>query len=437
MNKRNINYIKQLKSSFIYKILALISSFLLVRYTLEYLGLEVYGLWSVILTFINWMVFFDFGITNGIKNQVAKCLSDNKYTEAQEYISTGYVTLAFFAILIYVLVLVSSFFVNWQFIFNITFYTNNYLQYVILISSFFILLNFVLAIIGAIFNATQNASLIVINQFYSQVISLSIVYCLNIFVETSLIYIAISYGLSLMIVNISISFWFYKKNKSLKPLIHYYRKDKVKSILKLGIKFFILQITVLVIMSSDRMIAIQLLDLKDVTTYDLLFKYFSIVMIFHSLINGPLWSMYTEAYKKQDYFWIKKILKKLNLLFLLYIIIIIIMVFMGDTLILLWTGNEKINITNSNYFFMAIVSLSLIWTTIYAYFLNGIEELNIQLITTVIAAIINIPLSIFLAQTMGMGLNGILLATTICLSFFNIAGTIQTYYIIRKWNKHD
>lgn len=437
MITRNTNYKKQLKYSFIYKFLAIISSFLLVRYSLEFLGIDQYGLWSVILMFINWMIFFDFGIANGVKNHVAKSLAVNNHKEAQEYISTGYISLLIFSILIYLILFSISFFINWQMIFNTTILSNEYLQKTILITSFFILSNFVLSIVVAVYNATQNASFIVLNQFFSQFISLLIVYTLSLYANSSLIYIATGYGLSLIFTNIIISLWFYKKNPILVPLFKRFKKDKIKSILSLGTKFFILQMTVLIIMASDRMIAVQLLELKDVTVYDILFKYFTILSIFHGLINTPLWSMYTEAFKKKDFKWIKNIFKKLNLLFFFYCICAILMVAVGDDMILLWTGNENITIFLSNYVYMAILSLSLIWTTIYAYFLNGIEELNVQLISTVSGAIINIPLSIYFVKYVNMGLNGILLASILSLLLFNIAGSIQTHIIINKWNYND
>ena len=60
-----------------------------------------------------------------------------------------------------------------------------------------------------------------------------------------------------------------------------------------------------------------------------------------------------------------------------------------------------------------------------------------QLIATVFGAVLNIPLSIYLAQYLGMGLNGILLATTVSLLIFNISGTVQTYMILNNWKDND
>jgi len=437
MSKRSTNYKKQIKFSLIYKLFALVSSFLVVRYSLEFLGIDQYGLWSLILAFINWMLFFDLGMANGVKNHVSKSLANDDIEDAQIYISTGYISLLIFSSVVYIILFISSFFVNWQIIFHTEIVTNSNLQITILTASFFILFNFVLSIIIAVFNATQNTSFIVLNQFFTQTLSLILIYILNIYADTNLIYMAIAYGFSIVLINISISTWFYKKNIFLVPSFIKFKKEKIQPILSLGGKFFILQMTVLILMYSDRMIITHLLTLKDVTTYDLLYKYFSTLLILHGIINTPLWSMYTEAYEKKDYEWIKKIFRKLNLLLLLYILIALIMIYFGQEFILLWTGNSEINIQLSNYLYMGLLVVTMIWHSIYAYFLNGIEKLNIQIVATVIAAIVNIPLSIYLVKYQAMGLNGILLSTVLSLLIFNISGTIQTYSIMKSWNRND
>jgi O-antigen/teichoic acid export membrane protein len=429
---RNINFIKQLKLSFIYKIISLITSFVLVKYMLEYLGPLNYGIWVVILTFINWIIFFDFGIANGIKNKVSESLSKNNIKEAREYISTGYVILLIFSVITYILFFALSFFINWQSIFNVENISNTYLHKLMIITLFFILANFTLSIIIAIFNATQNASLIVFQQLLSQFFALVLVCFLNNYTESSLLHISFAYGFSLLLSNVLMSYYFYIKNKNYIPSFSFYKKDKVKSIFSLGMKFFYLQLTILIILSSDVMIITQLLGSSYVTKYDILFKYFGILMIVHTIINTPLWSMYTEAYNKGDYVWIEKTLIKMILLMFIYIILSVIMYFSGDKIIELWLNNTKLDITNSNYIYSIIMTLMLIWFSIFAYFTNGINKTNTQLLGASIGAIINIPLSIYFVKNIEMGIDGVLLATTISLSIFGIMGPIQAIREIKK-----
>jgi len=432
MNFRDINFFKQLRFSFLYKVIALFISFMLTRYMLEYLGLELYGIWAVLLTFINWIVFFDFGIANGVKNKVSESLSVKKSVEAREYISTGYIILSIFAIIVYIVFFIISFFIDWTTIFNTKIVTNNNLQIIILVTLFFILLNFVNSIIIAVFNATQNASLIVLQQLLFQGFTLVLLFFLLIYTDRSLLNMALIYGISLLLSTLILSIYFYRKNNHLLPYLRFYKSSKVKSIFSLGMKFFYLQLTILIILSTDTMILTQLLGASIVTSYDILFKYFGLLLIIHTIINTPLWSMYTEAYQKNDHEWIEKTLKKMVWIMFIYLFIAIALYFSAELVITLWIGKIELYLDKSNYIYMLLMVLMLIWYSIFAYFTNGINKTTNQLISATIGALINIPLSIYFVKYMDMGLNGVLLATIISLSIFGITGPIQAVIEIKK-----
>lgn len=438
MTNRNKNFIKQLKLSFGYKALSVLVSFLVVRYMLEYLGTELYGVWVVILALMNWIIFFDFGIANGIKNKVAQSLSVGDMKLANEYISTGYIMLSIFSCVAYIIFFIISSFINWQIVFNSMLYTNAEFITLVRVVMFFVLLNFVFAISASVFNAAQKASLTVQLALLSQVFALIFVFLLIKFTNQSLLFMAISYGSAMILANIVLAVFFYAKNKELIPKFCMYQSKKRKDVLGLGIKFFYLQLTIFLIANTDRFIIAQLLDAKAVSSYDILFKYFSVLLVLHGLINGPLWSMYTEAYMKNDYKWISNILKKMSLLMFLYIFISIILYFFGNFFINIWLGKtQNLNIENSNYIYMAIIFLFLIWHSIFAFFTNGINKTTNQMISTSIGAVINIPLSILFFKYFNMGLNGILLATIISLSIFCITGSIQAIMEIKNMKQKD
>jgi Na+-driven multidrug efflux pump len=64
-------------------------------------------------------------------------------------------------------------------------------------------------------------------------------------------------------------------------------------------------------------------------------------------------------------------------------------------------------------------------------FVNGIGIVNIQLYTSVIAMLLNIPLSIIFVKYFSLGLSGIVMATIVSLSLAAIALPIQVNYIMR------
>lgn len=426
-NSKDKNLKYQVKVSFLYKGLSIAMSFLMVKYMLQYLGVEKYGIWSVILAIINWVLFFDLGIANGIKNKISSSLSTENTKGAQEYISTGYIILSSFSILIYIIFFSASKLINWQNILNIYSIPNSELNLIISTILFLLLTNFVLSIILAVVNAVQKSSLIVKNQFLSQLISFTLLLILIKTTNSSLLLLSISFGSSLIISNIILSIWFYKKNSDLSPKLKYFSLSKSKSLSVLGANFFILQLTILIILMTDRMIITQLLGPSHVSNYDVLHKYFSAITIIHTIINTPLWPMYTEAHTKNDFKWISKTLKKMHKIMCLYLVISFIMVYCGSFIINLWLNNNEIVLTFSNYVYMAIMILVLVWHQVYSYFSNGIEKTKIQLVSSLIGAIANIPLSIYFVKYMNMGINGVILATALSLGIFCILGPIQAY----------
>ena len=63
---------------------------------------------------------------------------------------------------------------------------------------------------------------------------------------------------------------------------------------------------------------------------------------------------------------------------------------------------------------MALYVITSMLLQIFSMFLNGIGKIKIQIYVAIFIALINIPLSVFLAKYLGFGLAGIISATLIC-----------------------
>lgn len=428
--------VNQVKKSFVYKVLGVVSSFILIKYLIQYLGVEQYGIWAVILTFLNLVLYFDLGISNGIKNKLVQSLACNNKLRGQEYISTGYILITCIATIVYLIFFIASFFIDWTGVFNSTLLDNSYLQKVILIVVFFTLVNLVFSIANTAYSALQSTQLITLNQFVSQALSLFCVILLINFYEQSLILVATVYGITLTLSTIIISTLFYNKNNFLKPSLQMFNKEKAKEVFSLGLKFLSLQLMFFFIQSNDRIIVSQLLDPISVTNYDIIYKYFSVLIILHTLINAPLWPLYTKAYQEKDYATFISIFKKLAWLVIGYILLGLIMLLFGKDIITLWIS-PQVSGQMSNFIYMFLMMLTLIIFSIFSYFSNGINKTNIQFYSVFVGSLINVPLSIYFVKFLGMGLDGVLLATIISLSVFCITGLVQCVFELKKLKEHS
>lgn len=427
---RTRNYIQQLKGSFVFKILAIGSNFLAIPLMINYLGNIQYGIWSTLLSIASWIVLFDVGIGNGLRNKISESLAKEDSQEAQNYISVAYTIIGLISIVLFALFCTTSFLIPWQRVFNTTVLSNEELTHIVDVTAFFLLANFWLSLVNQVFNGLQKTFLVVLNQFISNFLALIFVYILYVFFDTSLLTLAFFYGLSLILSNVIISLWFYKNNRMLAPKIKFYQSNYARSIISLGLRFFIIQIAVIVIFTTDKILITQLLGPEYVTSYDVVFKLFSIVTIIHNILTAPLWSAYTDAYHRNDLAWIKNTMKNQLKLFGLIVCVVIMIGLLAKPVIALWIGKEfavETTVIVAMMFFIVIST----WNNIFAYFINAIEELKIQINTSLIAMILNVPLSIFCVEYLQLGVSGIVIGTCISLSFFSVLGSWQTWKILK------
>jgi O-antigen/teichoic acid export membrane protein len=425
--ERTRNYLRQIQGAALYKAVAVGASFIAIPLMIGYLGQEQFGVWSTLLTVMSWIVFFDLGVGNGLRNKVAVSLAKNERHEARNYIASGYTLIGLIALAAWALVTVGAYFVPWQIVFNTQSIPESTLRETIQIAAFFIVLNFWIGLISALLGAIQKTSLVAFGQLISNVLVLTVVFALAKTTNTSINYLAHVYGLSLVLANVSLTLWFYRTYPELRPR-PYLDKQHVRPLLSVGLQFFTIQLAVLVIFTTDKMLITHLFGPEYVTQYEVVFKLFSVITFAHGMISVPLWSAYTDAFHRGDVAWIRNMLRKQLILFLGILLVACLLAVMAKSIIELWIGSD-LTVSSSLIIAMALFVVVSTWNNIFAMIVNGIGKIKLQLYTAVIAMLINIPLSIMLAKQYGLGLSGIVAGTICSLSLAAVALPIQVFRI--------
>ena len=431
---RNKNIFKQIKWSFVFKALAFIVYYISISYQVKILGVELYGVWATLLSIVTWVVFFDFGLGNGIKNYLTQALTKNDIKEAKEIIFTGYISVAIISIIMFLGMWITVKHINLQKIFNTNILSNNQLATIIIVLFAFVFLHFIISFVKQFIFAIQKNALNEFEQFLFYVllmISLLFIYWKGFHSILAVVY---AYGISLILSKMILTIIFFSKNRHLIPSVNNFRSSIVKKLMNVGVSFFALQLVSIFILLSDKIIVTQLLGPANVTEYDIVYRVFSIILIFHGVVNAPMWSAYTEAYMKKDKAWINKNIRKMNLLILILIIVSMLLYIFIDEIINLWI--EKDIIFDSFLpLMMAIYVIVLAWCNNFAFFLNSINKIKVQFISLFIGALINIPLSIFFVKYLHMETGGVVMATILSLSIFGITGPIETRKILYGMEK--
>lgn len=422
---------KQLSLGLIFKILSMGLSYISIPLFLKFLGKQDYGLWMTIFSIVSWIYTFDLGIGNGLRNKLSESFAKKDYINAKEYITTGYVILSIIAIFILFLGLIGIKISNITKFLNINFYSENYIKLVFISIFSLTIINFIILLYKVFYFSIHNSFIGELNNFIFQISFIFLLYLFNYLNKINLISIAIIYsGINLMI-GIFATIKFFKKYPNLKPSLKFFKKEKIKEINGLGIIFFIIQISMLVILTTDNMLITKYIGANEVTTYSIVSKLFQILLILEGLISASMWTLFIDAYIKKDKKWIKKAFINLNLLFLLLILGVIIMIYILPYVVKIWIGQELIY-PRYLILFWGLFILNRVYGDIYMIFINATGKIKLQMYLYILGAIINIPLTIYFIKNLNMGSSGAILATNICILPLTIIMPIQVYYILKK-----
>ncbi len=412
----------------------------IVPVTLNYLGKTEYGIWLTLASILSWLINLDFGLGNGLRNKLAEALALYDIRLARIYVSTAYAVFSVGILAAFIIYFAIHGLLNWANLLQApTEYTlllNTLVLYVMIL----FLVQFLLKLITSIINADQRPALngglsLIINSLTLVIVSL-----LSIYSESSLtIFALVSSGIPVLVFLIASLFLFGGHFKNISPSFKHVNLKYSSSLVKLGMQFFVIQISSLIVFTTGNIIITQLYGPKSVVTYNVAFKYFYMVPLVFNVALAPFWSAFTEAFVKQEYDWIKNSVRKLVFIWVILSVIAIIMVIASDFVYKIWVGPQvqvPFMLSVASGVFVIIVN----WNNIFSYFINGVGKVRLQLYYSIIIAFLNIPLSIFLAENVGLGITGVMVSTNICLIFASVWTPIQYKKIISGkakgiWNK--
>ena len=143
-HQRTILAKKNIAASFIIKGILLAVGFVKVPIFLDYLSTMKYGVLITILSLVNWLNYFDFGLGHGLRNNLAISIANNDIIRAKRLISTAYVSFTLLVIALFIILVPITFFINWNSLLNVSVISNQELHLCVLIVLVTFLLRFVL-----------------------------------------------------------------------------------------------------------------------------------------------------------------------------------------------------------------------------------------------------------------------------------------------------
>jgi len=417
---------------------SILVSLILVPITLNYLGIDEYGVWITLTTIISWFSFFDIGLGHGLRNKYAESRALGKDDDVKKYVSTTFFVLVFISLSLFAIFTIFVPLLNWSKILNAPLNLEVILNKLAFTIFGMFSLRFILNIVNTLLIADQEPAIPILINFLGNVLSLIVVFIITIVFPSSILYLGIGLTLSqLLPLIISFIICFLGRYKLLMPSIKYFSKKHIKGILSLGLKFFFIQITALVIFQSNNIIIAHTCGLKDVTEFNIAYKYLNILFLLFSAVVAPFWSASTEAFVKNESKWIINSIKRLNQIWFIIIIVGLFMILISPYIYKLWLKETII----PNKLLLVLIYIYFVFlcrSYMYRNFMNGVGKISLQFVVTLIQSIMHIPFSIILGRI--WGIYGILIVMILWALLNSIWEPIQFRKIISFkalgiWNK--
>ncbi len=431
--QRTLTVKKNIAYSFFIKGISILVSFILVPLTINFVNSVQYGIWLTISSLVGWFAYFDMGLTHGFRNKFAAAIARGDDSLAREYVSTTYAILTIIFITILLLSLLVNSYLDWSNVLGLEPSISEELSRVFGVLIIFFCLNAILNVFTTLLLALQQTAMSSLILVISQLAILLVIFVLTKTATGSLLMLTFVFSgiqcLLLLVISIVL---FTTKFQEYAPKLSCVNFKLFKNIFGLGVKFFIIQLALLIIFQTSNIVLSRVLGPESVTLYNVCYKYFFAINMILTIILTPYWSAFTDAYTVSDIKWMLGTYRALSKIWCLVALGAVGMLFVSPLFYHFWLGGLlSIPYSLSIAMFLYVVVMSR--ASLYMYLLNGIGTVNIQMIIYLIFGVVSIPLMILLCKEYGM--IGILMVTTLVYLIQCCFGHIQLKKILNATAK--
>jgi O-antigen/teichoic acid export membrane protein len=439
-NSRSARAGREVIWSFLFQSIGILVSLLYVPLLLDYLTKEEYGIWLTLISIIGWFSFFDIGLGNGLRNKLAEALALGDQEKGRKYVSTTYAILIMIFIGLLAIFFIINPFLEWNKILNSNSIDGGYMRLVASVVFTFFILRFIVQLISVIYLADQRPS---INSGINALSGLFSLIGIFILIHTTesgnlLTTGSIVTAMPVLLFLILSGFAFGGKYRHLRPSFNAIDLAMKNELMTLGGRFFLMQITAVILYSTSSFFISQFYGPEEVVVYNLVFKYYQIPLMIYTIILSPLWSSVTNAYISNDFDWLKTNMSRLNYISLFFILATLCMIFLAPLVFKLWVG-DKIIIPLQLNIVMAAYTIMNIFIAPYSYFINGTGKLKLTTLLS-IGGILIYFFCVYLFGHQFTDCTGMILAIMAPYFIFTVAQPLQSKKILQKravgiWNE--
>lgn len=433
---RNSVLFKNIGGTFIIKGASVVIQLLSIPAYISYFSNDaVLGMWYTLVAALNWILVFDFGVGNGLRNNLSKALAEGDFQYGKRLVSTAYVFMGGLALFFAVIgeAVIMNIDVEAVFNFHSEQLSPETFRFAISVVYVGIVAQLWLKLLTSILYSMQKTAL---NNFLFLIgnIVLLLWAAFAHFEDVNDCLLAISivqilgFNLPLLVCTLVL---FFGRFRSIAPAFSSFDRSVIGLVAGLGAEFFVIQIALLVVNSTNEYLIAYIYDSSDVLSYQVYYKWFFVIVTVFSLVVQPVWSAMTVAWHEGRVSWVVNAYRKFSMVALLGSSGAFVLAIVFPWLVRIWLGDGSVVATvgvGSVFAFWVAVTLFVNSSTCVS---NATSHLRVQVVLTIVAAILKIPLSLFLCQ-LGLGWESVVLANGLVLLPLLIGQTIANRALLRS-----
>jgi O-antigen/teichoic acid export membrane protein len=388
------------------KLASSVATIISVPMLLKILGIDNYGAWVTLTSMLTWITIFDFGIGYGLKNKVTRDLAVNDNEDLRHYVIgcfqfTMLVSLCLLAMLLFAVQYVDIL-------------RNNkavsiclYLPYII---------TFPLTISASVLQGARKVGfqtmLGSVGSIY-WLCCLGMIYLFSIRLDTG--YLALIFAGTYVLQNV-LNFYYASKvtRFRMNDLLTCNYIHKSLSVLSIGVRFLLLQITSIVLFSIGNYLVYTNLSAADAAAYDSINKLFLFGMSLFNIAISVFWPEFAHSLKLNDRVRSRRLYNALLLIAAVFSLGSFVFAWAVPSIVAVWTKKALSVTVQQAVPFAVLVSIqSLAYCG--AVILNVVEAVRGQIMLAIVAAVLMVPLSKWFFLH-GMGIGSIPLASALLTS---------------------
>jgi O-antigen/teichoic acid export membrane protein len=385
--------------------------------TVRYLGPQQYGFWVTISTTVAMLAVMDLGVAYTLTNLISNAYANDDRVAAKRYYATAFWTSTVIALVVGVAAFLFWNRINWGNLFHVQDQAVIHeVSVCMAIALGFFLLSLPLNLVHRVLGGYQQTQITNYFNMLRNILSL-IAILVVVKLRGSLPMLMLIYSASLLIGTVVLNFWMnFWDRRWIFPAPQHVSKAAISNLLGSSSGFFLLQLAGLVVFNSDNIVITHYLGAAEVAPYAVTWKLAAYAVVLQSALSPSLWPAYSEAYVRGDLVWIRKTFWRMaRVIGWTTGAALILFGVVGRPLMQLYVGAS------------AVPGAALLWAIcgwtmicacmdLEACLLAAIGRVKMQGILSVVAAVLNIVISIYLVQRIG--------------SIGVVAGTALSYMLV-------